>query len=192
MATLKLTVENGRFVKHNGVNVESFNPLYVEGNGWKCYMYSDGNISCVAERMYKDGKHTIKLNIKRGWVKLILKIGEEPAQKLRSYKLESENQDGLIGLPGGYIDKRKAYFRDADFQRFLDENGLTAVRNETANDVYLLFEQIQGDNTIFREEIEHTDGQTELIFNDLVISNEGGIITIKREVEVTNASWVIK
>ena len=192
MATLKLTVENSRFVNHNGVNVESFSPTYVEGNGWKCYIYNDGDISCVAEKHYKNVRHGIKLNIKKGWVKLSLKIGKESPKVLKSYKLESCTQDGVIGLPAGYIDKRKAYFRDADFQKFLDKYELTAVRYEAANGIYVLFEQIQDSGVIFKEEIENTDGQAELIFNDFEEGDEKSITTIKREVQVTNASWVIK
>ena len=45
---------------------------------------------------------------------------------------------------------------------------------------------------IFKEEIENTDGQAELIFNDFEEGDEKSITTIKREVQVTNASWVIK
>ncbi len=194
MATLKVQVKNSRFVTYSGVEVKLFTPTKVKGNGWECCIDDKGNITCVAQQYYNDVRHTIKLNIKNGWVKLLLKVGDQQTKALRSYKLESENTDGLIGLPAGYIDKRRAYFRDAKFQEFLDAHELTAVNFESANGIYELKEEFWRGESIYKEEIDDTDGCAELIFNDVKKSEEDeeGSFLIVRRVEVTNATWTIK
>lgn len=194
MATLKVRIKNSQFVDYSGGEVELFTPTNVKGNGWECYINDKGNITCIAQHVYGDVKHTIKLNIKNGWVKLRLKIGEQPTQVLKSYKLESDYTDGLIGLPGGYIDRRRAYFRDSNFQEFLDSNKLDAVNFESANVTYVLYEEFYKGESIYKEEIEYTDGRTELVFNDIKKSeqNEEGSFRIVRHIEVRDASWAIK
>lgn len=194
MPTLKLTLKNSRFVAHNSVNVETFSPTYVLGNGWECHIDSEGTVYCFAERYYRNERHSIKLKIKDGWVKLLLKIGGNEPKALKSYKLDEWPTDGVIGLPGGFIDTRRAFFRENSFQELLDQYGLTAVRCEPANGVYVLLEKFHEGNSIFKEEIEATDGSRELIFNDVKYpdENEENTFTIHREVQVTNANWVIK
>lgn len=194
MPTLKLTLKNSRFVSHNGINVENFRSNYALGNGWECHIDSEGTVYCFAERHYKKERHSIKLKIKDGWVKLILKIGYGEVKVLKSYKLAEWPTDGVIGLPGGYIDKRKAYFREHSFQELLDLYGLTAVRCEPANGVYIILEKFEKGESIFKEEIDATDGTQELIFNEVKYPDENEKSTFKvfRHVQVTDANWVIK
>lgn len=192
MPTLKITLKNSRFADHNGTNVQFFSPTYVEGNGWECYIDSDGTIVCIAERFYNRERHSIKFKIKDGNVKLLLKIGNNFPCALKSYKLDEWPVDGVIGLPGGYIDRRRAFFRKASFQLLLDELGLTSVRYEPANGIYVILEKFEKGNLIFKEEIEDTDGCKELVLNDIDTSDEEETFTVRREIQVTDATWVIK
>ena len=194
MATLQLKVQGSRFVEHNGIEVKSFTPMYVDANGWKCYMNDNGNISCIAEQHYNGVRHTIKFNLKNNYVKLILKKGKDKPKVLKSYKLDKWPTDGVIGLPGGYIERRRAYFREGSFQEFLEKYALTAVRNEPAIGIYVLQEKFCNGESIYKEEVEITDGKAELIFNDVYKNenDEEGTFIIWRKVEVTNATWVIK
>ena len=192
MATLKIQVKDSRFVSYSGTEVNLFTSTKVNGNGWECNIDDNGNITCVAQQFYGDVRHTIKFNIKKSWIKLILKVGNQMPKVLKSYKLEGMQIDGVIGLPGGFIDKRRAYFRDAKFQEFLDEHELTAVRFESANTIYVLKEEFYNGESIYREEIDDTDGRVELIFNDVEKKQEDGRILVVRRVEVTSASWAIK
>lgn len=195
MATLQLKVQESRFVEHNDVDVKTFTPTYVEANGWKCYINDNGNIVCIAEQDYSGIRHKCKLELKKGYVKLILKKGfAMHPNVVKSYKLEAWPVDGVIGLPGGLILRRRPYFREEEFQAFLQEHGLSAVRHGEASVIYTLKEKLRGGEVSYREEIEASDGITELIFNDVLKreNDEEGTFTILRKVEVTNATWVIK
>lgn len=194
MATLKVQIRNSRFIDYSGVEVKLFTPSKIKGNGWECCIDDKGNITCIAQQYYSGVRHTVKFTIKNSWVKLLLKVGDEKNRAIKSYKLESQPTDGIIGLPGGYIDKRRAYFRDAKFQEFLNEHQLTAVNSESANAIYVLHEEFYRGESIYREEIEDTDGRTELIFNDVSKheEDEEGTFIVTRQVEVTDASWAIK
>lgn len=194
MATLQLKVQGSRFVGHNGVKVKVFTPTHVDANGWNCYIDDNGNISCVAEQHYKGVRHTIKFSLKNNYVKLLLKKGDARPMPLKKYRLDQWPINGVIGLPAGYIDRRRAYFREEKFQEFLNKYGLTAVRNELASGIYDLQEKFCKGKCFYKEEIETTDGQTELIFNDVDKDEnaEEGTFTVCRQVEVINATWVIK
>ena len=194
MATLQLKVQDSRFVEHNGVEVETFTPTYVEANGWKCYINDNRNIICIAEQDYSGIRYKSKIELKKGYVKLLLKKGTMHPKVLKSYKLEEWPVDGVIGLPGGHIAGRRPYFREEKFQKFLKENGLSAVRHGEASVIYTLKEKLRGGEVTYKEEIEASDGMSELIFNDIhkKEDDEEGTFTILRKVEVTNATWVIK
>ncbi|MBQ2835629.1 MAG: hypothetical protein IJE68_02190 [Clostridia bacterium] len=194
MATLQLKVQESRFVEHNGVEVRTFSPTYVEGNGWKCYIDDNGNIVCIAEQDYNKIRYKCKIELKKGYVKLLLKKGSMYPEVLKSYKLEVWPVDGVIGLPGGHISSSRPYFREEKFQGFLEEHGLSAVRHGEASVIYTLKEKLRKGEVTYREEIEASDGRTELIFNDIHKreNDEEGTFTILRKVEVTNATWVIK
>ena len=192
MATLQLKVKDGRFVESNGVNVKAFSPTYVEGNEWKCEIKKDGAIFCFAQKTVGETMYSMRYTITNGWTKLTLKIGDQKPKILKNFRLREPNIAGVIGLPGGDITKRRPYFREAGFQELLERYGLTAVRFEYANAVYTLHEQFQNGETIFKEEIEITDGNQECIFEETIESSQGEILAMKRCVEVTDAKWVIK
>jgi len=194
MATLKVKVKNSRFVDYNGVEVKLFTPTKVKGNGWECNIDENGNISCVAQQYYDGERHTMKLNIKNGRVKLLLKVGHQMPKVLKVYELEYDNTDGVIGLPSGHIDKRRAYFRDEKFQKFMDEHGLAAVNHESANGVFGLHEEFLEGESIFKEEIEDTDGTTETISKKIkeIPDNGENSFLIYQHIRVSHATWAIK
>jgi len=140
MATLKVFLENGYFSDTNGVYVTEVTPSHVIGNGWDCSIREDGSILCEAIRNYSDGVHSMRYVIARnGFAKLTLKIEGQPIKTLRKGFVLSRGSkltDGTIGLSGGYVDGRYAFFRDADFCRFLDKFGITAIKNEDPNRIF--------------------------------------------------------
>lgn len=140
MATLQVQIENGYFVGTNGCYVTSVEPTHVIANGWDCVIDEDGTIRCDAIRGYSDGEHCMRYIIQpNGFAKLTLKVPYNKVKTLRKgfvvpkgYKLS----DGLLGLAGGYIDERYAYFRDASFQKFLEDHGISAVKHEDPNQTF--------------------------------------------------------
>lgn len=184
MSTLQIRMVDSKFVSHNGVNVEVFEENYVKGNGWEARVKPDGRLECVASCYYHEELHLIKLKIHKGFVKLIMKIGREKCITLKSCKLEyGWPCDGIVGLPGGYIDKRRPYFRTDRFQKFLNDYKITSVRHESANGTYMLLTENYDGELLYYEELE-TDGNSELVLED----SENGI----HRYEVTNATWTIK
>lgn len=121
MATLKLKIEDGKLVGTVGEGRYfegiSEDGLVAEGNGWTVTLCPGkggkaGKIVCHAEREYSTG----------------LAICH------REFRL----QDGILGLAGGDIRDRYAYFRKADFQAFLDGLGIDAVKREDPNRDFLI------------------------------------------------------
>ena len=109
MATLKIQVENGKIVWHNHTYVTDATDTYVLGNGWHVYVdRKRDKIVCHTEREYSTGV----------------------AKCHREFNLA----DGMVGLSGGDVRTRYAYFRSAMFQKFLDELGIDAVKHQNPND----------------------------------------------------------
>lgn len=197
MATLKVQIKDSRFATYSGGEVKQFTPTYINGNGWECYINEKGDITCIAQQVHGEVKHILKFTIKNFWVKLKLKIGEDKYRMLKSYKLANNSTDGIIGLPSGYIDRRRVFFRCAQFQEFLDSHELTSVNFDPPNTIYVLYEEFCRGESIYKEEIECTDGTMELLFKDLKRNvkeqeQEEGSFIIIRQVEVANARWAIK
>lgn len=193
MATLKIQIKDSKFVSHNGVNIKRFEETYVEGNGWKCTISENGRLDCIATEFYRGERHQIKLKIDKGYSKVILKIGSERPKTLKSYLLETWPLDGVIILPTGYIDKRYPHFRNPDFQKFLDEYKISSVRNESPNKIFVTMEDYNGHAVVFKEEIE-TDGELRVISEDVPVDEKSreNPFTIKRMLEVADATWVLK
>lgn len=193
MANLKIEIKNSKFVSHNGVNVEKFEEHNVEGNSWTCRITQEGRVDCIATRFYNGERHQIKFKIDKGYVKVLLKINDGRPRALKSYKLEKWPVDGIIVLPEGYIDNRRPHFRDASFQRFLDEYGLTAIRCESANGIFATLQEHNGHRIMFNEVLD-TDGKMKVISEDTKVDKKSidKPFTIKQMVEISEASWVIK
>ena len=191
MATLQIQIKDSKFISHNGVNVEKFTDKYVEGNGWKCQIFLNGKIFCIASHYYKGNERLIKFIIQSGYVKLKVKVGDNQESLMKNYRLNQWSTDGVLRLSNNFTHPRCAYFREASFQRFLDEHGITSVRYESANGIYRVLQENDGENIIFKEEIE-TDGNVELIYNAVKPRKEGNYFIVERDIEVSNATWVVK
>lgn len=114
METCKITIQDGRIVDYSGCHYDYIeeNGLKATGNGWIVTIKpaqgkSRGKIIAHCEREYSDGLAVCH----------------------REFRLE----DGTLGLAGGNVHDRYAYFRKANFQRFLDAFGLTAIKREDPN-----------------------------------------------------------
>ena len=145
MATALVAIRDGKIVWHQDRYFESVSEdgkVYV-GNGWTVKIEDGdngrpGRIICHAEREYAKG----------------------PAICHREFKLA----DGRLGLAGGNINERYAYFRSAKFQSFLSEHGITAVKKENPNQEYNLRNAHYGGGRC--EMSIRTDGQmTEIAFD---------------------------
>lgn len=194
MATLKIQIKDSKFVSHNGVNIEEFAENYAKGNSWECRITENGRLDCIATEIYNKGeRHQIKLRIDKGYAKVLLKIGDGHPRVLKTYRLEMWPQDGVIVLPTGFIDKRRPHFRNAEFQKFLDDHGLTAVKHESANGIYPIMMEHNGHTVVFNEDIE-TDGRVIQISEETQNeeNSKDGQFCIKLILEVTDATWVIK
>lgn len=194
MATLQIEFKDKKFVSNNGVNARVTTGTYIEGNDWIGEVDENGNFSFMAIRYYKGVRHQLKFKITDGYVKKILKIGDDKPKVVKSYKMPEWPIDGVIGLSSGFIDTRVTYFRTADFQHFLDEYGITAVRCESANGIYNLLQKHDGCHAMFFSEAIETDGKEKMISEDVVNYDEvtEKPFDINQKVEVTDASWVIK
>ena len=128
MATATLTIKNGQIVSYRDRYFGSLseNKKEYHGNGWIVKVLDGrkdrpGRIICHAEREYSDG----------------------PAVCHREFKLA----DGTLGLAGGNIYSRYAYFRSEDFQKFLSKFGITAVKREDPNQQFSGFSVCSGCGT---------------------------------------------
>ena len=191
MATLQIQIQDSKFISYNGENVETFSDKYIEANGWRCRITEEGKVICTATYFYKDVERKVKFSIKNGYAKLKLKVGDTQYKLIRSYKLNQWSTDGVLRLSNNFTNPKCAYFREASFQRFLDEHGITSVRYESANGIYRILQENDGDNVIFEEEIE-SDGNVELIYNDVKPRKEESYFIVERDVQVTNATWAVK
>ena len=100
MSTRKLTIKDGKIVTDNG-NVTSID---VHGN-WRNPWHVEikhNKIFCTCEAEYSTGIQ----------------------KKKKVFPL----QDGTLGLSGGNINGRYAYFRSTEFQNWLDDMGITAIQ----------------------------------------------------------------
>lgn len=196
MATLQIEFKNGKFVSHNGVNVDVATNTYIKGNGWTGEVDENGNIVFNAVHYYDKGvRHQLKFKIVNGYVKKILKVGADKPKVLKSYKMEQWPIDGVIGLTAGYIDKRTTYFRTASFQNFLNQHGITAVRFESANGIFNLMQKHDRLCRVFFSEEIKSDGRLKKISRNVANSdgeNEYKTFDEFNMVEVTDASWTIK
>ncbi len=178
MATLKIKIEGNRIVSSNGVYFKGISEdgLHAAGNGWEVTIRPTsgkrpGRIIAHCERQYSDG----------------------PAVCHREFRLE----DGLLGLAGGNVYSRYAYFRKASFQKFLDEFGITAVKREDPNQTFTGFSAYSGWGTA-TQDVE-TDGELVQSYEDAPGSRErfespGGNPNLYEGREthtVTGATWAI-
>lgn len=191
MATLQIEFRDKKFVSHNGVNVVSATTKEIVGNGWNGKVDEEGNITCVSVQYLAGVRYQLKFKIVDGFVKKILKVGDNRPIVLKSYILKNWPIDGVIGLGSGKIDNRTTYFRTQEFQDFLDKYGITAVRFESPNNIHSVVKINQEGFYTLHESIK-TDGDAEVIDQNMQRDSASENITFQQKVKVTNATWVVK
>lgn len=149
---------------------------FETSNGWNCFFTKRGSFVAVCEREYSDGIHTASYTITpNGFAKLSI---ENPRGKKITRKgfivKKGEPVVGVVGLSGGYVDNRYAYFRDIYFIKYLEDNGLDKVVHETPNQEFMLYNyRLAGLGNERHDKIIETDGEIEICNIDDVGENEG-------------------
>ena len=147
MSTSKIEVREGKFViieefgyddKGNYITAEHLETK-IEENGWSCFVTHSGKIICECEREYANGLNAIRFVLKpNGFASLTFTdpCGKKEIRK-QGFVIPKHRRglpiSGIIGLSGGNVTERYAYFRDAEFQAFLEKFKITAVRHENPN-----------------------------------------------------------
>ncbi len=184
MATLTLRVEDNFFVETRGVqSVYIKKPTHVVANGWDCVIADNGTIECNSTKEYSNGLYNMRYKIlPNGFAKLTLKTPNNGVKTIMKGFVIPKGEklcNGLIGLSSGKIDKRYAYFRNEEFQNFLKDHEISAIKHEDPNRVYLVrnARYAGGDCISYIK----TDGEMKVI------------TTREREeqIEVTGATWVL-
>ncbi len=177
MATTQLRILGGKIFSYNDRKFEkmSADGLFYSGNRWSVQivpptMEEDGKIICHSEENYQDG--------------------------LAVCHKEFPLKDGTIGLSGGNIKTRYAYFRSTKFQKFLDDFGVTHVKYvdpnmaypmlKTFNDTYRCMQKIYTDGDVFEIPMQMLDADE--------VPRPGGNKKLYRCDScymVRNATWVV-
>lgn len=125
MATATLTIKNGRIVDFRDPYHYSISEDGKEycGNGWVVTIKDGdnnrpGRLICHSERVYSDG----------------------PATCHREFKLA----DGIIGLSGGNVLSRYAYFRGEAFVAWLEDHEIQCVKHGDPNRAYSSSNPVSG------------------------------------------------
>ncbi len=183
--------------------LENFNPRHIVANGWDCRITRKGEIRCECTREYSDGWHVMLYVIRpNGSYRLTLDTPDREAPEVlrKGYVVpKGVPVEGLLGLSGGYVDSRYAYFREASFQKLMNEAGVTAINHENPNRVYSgrsvrsgwgtgTF-KIETDGKIVRDDFEEPDYIREQFNAPGANPNLfDGVSTY----EVENATWVVE
>ena len=196
MAILRITIIDGKFNTTNGVGIKSQTEEKIFGNGWKVSSYQDGTIECISTSRYLDGRHCIKYNIyPDGGEKLSLWTPKEGKRVIkRGMALiddkEQKRISGIIGLSGGKIDERYGYFRSFEFQKFLDEHNLSAVKFDQPNGLFRLVNRYNDAGYVLSD--IYTDGKVTTVKIKWQQGNtEAGYYESIEMVSVSDATWTI-
>lgn len=119
---------------------EMVSPRHMMTNGWDCHITRSGEIRCECAREYSDGMHVMLYTInKEGFARLTLDTpADEKPRTLKKGYVVSKGMPvaGTLGVAGGYVDCRYAYFREASFDSLLKKAGVTAVEHADPNREY--------------------------------------------------------
>lgn len=199
MATSTILINNNAFFQEGSFSryLDEFTPSRVVANGWVCTISPEEGLRCEAVRHYSDGEHKMVFTISPGG-KASLRLCTPPENKwetIKSFRI-SGPLEGTLGLSGGYIDSRYAYFRESSFQQFLDVHGITAVKHENPNQIFFLRNACYGGGechmTLLTDgeqvEISCDYGRSEKwqLDNPMTCASE-----VEQEIQVTGATWVI-
>ena len=195
MATANITIENGLFVRCDGVNYKSFDSRNIVVNGWKCRVEENGNVFCESSYECLDGIHTMRyILFHSGFAKLSLKVPNEPVKIIKMgfvVKKGSKAGNGILGLSGGFIDHRYAFYRDNEFRNFLKEYGITAVLNENPNRIYVLKNGGNSESSFYMK--LWTDGYSVSIGTEENLLNafENAFTGLVDSISVCDSNWVV-
>lgn len=137
--------------------------LYFRGNGWEVKL-EGGKIVCHSERKYSDGV----------------------AKCHRVFPLK----DGMLGLAGGNVRERYAYFRDEEFVQFLHDYRVTTMKRGDPDGTYTGHQEYSARNDIVSS--LYTDGLVEEQYCESW-SGAPNYQTYKGNTTwvVTGATWVV-
>ncbi len=150
MATARVMIKNGKVVdymdRYFGSISEDAKKYF--GNGWEVTIVDGvdgrpGKIVCHSEREYSDG--------------------------LYACHKEFALQDGTVGLAGGNITERYAYFRSEEFQDFLAEFNIDSVRRLSAmrlEDELFCFGNVGGEEWYLVFHINNWGNQVRILYTD--------------------------
>lgn len=170
MATSKLKIEGGKIVAFEDRYFQSLSDdgKTYQGNSWTVQIVGK-KIICHCRRHYEDGT--------------------------RDCHREFYLRDGLVGLSGGHVANRYAYFRDAHFQERLDKLGITAIKRENPNQEFSgRCEHTRLGSASFRVQ---TDGRMEVAMTDIgeFVSDLDNPLEMEwkqhKLVRVTHANWAV-
>ena len=197
MPTMHVTLKNGCFVKADKY-AKLLKPTHLIGNGWECSIKKNGIITCLASRKYKDGVHSIKYLIHpNGFSQLFLQKPGRPMEILKKNFVTPKGMsisNGMIGLSGGPIDKRYAYFRDGAFQQLLKKFGFTGIKFVDPNSDYEI-RSAYYDNQYASGSVI-TDGTSKAVSfdygdSDYLKKTDSTWYECNTKFRVTNATWVL-
>lgn len=168
-------------------------------NGWQCQIDSKGNVACVCGRDYKDGKHTVTYTVYPDGYAELERITPKAREILKSGYVIGANEtldSGVIGLSGGNVDERFAYFRNASFRKFMGDFCLDHLKRKDPNMNYIIRNIADTGQRVTTEIV--TDGKTEVVSvssgmtETLQIMYPGaGCFEEYKEIKVADASYVI-
>lgn len=156
MAITTLIIEEGRIVEFFD-NYHDFmeNDNYYVGNGWEVHI-TDTSIKAVCTRVYSDGTHRIRVQVRDGRMKTVLTINGTCVW-VKNKKCDYHGE-GELGLSGGNVDDRYAFFRSNDFKQFLNKYNISAkYKLDYSNDQIKIFPWKTAINTYI-----YTDGTLEV------------------------------
>lgn len=194
MATLKIKIENSRFVSHNNVFVEEFSPNKVIGNGWIANIYPNGEITCITTNTDRHGiVKELKMTLRDRIVKIQLKVGDKKPNIVKLYQIREWNNEGVIGLSGGVVERRRVYLRDKDFQNFLDRHKIFSIRHMDPNIKFSISQGYKDGRCEFFEEL-HSDGEIDQIYSYMSVPDWSDGSSFKKfyKATVSSATWVCK
>lgn len=173
MSTAQVTIKGGKIVNFVDRYPEpgiSEDGVSYSGNGWKIII-SDSKIICHSERKYSSG----------------------PAICHKEFPLK----DGLLGLAGGNVHNRYAYFRTQNFQDFLNTYGLTTVKKENPNQKFSGFNNYSGHGSgaisvvTDGKKIESFEPNKKFEETKFLPGNNPNLWSGETTIEVSGATWAI-
>lgn len=135
-------------------------PQYIQGNGWECKIKPSGTIICKTRD--SKNKELRFIIYKNGFSKLVLKQGKKIKMIKQGYVINRKGEllDGFIGLTvGGKIEKKYAYFRSKNFQKFLSMHDISKIEKQDPNRSYITISAQEDEEGYFLDVI--TDGEIE-------------------------------